>query len=202
MSASSDGVLVVSADRLFAGAVRAYLDGRQGPRVVGIANDGLQALAFVGRRPPEAVLVLGDLPRLSPSALARQVRRRWPQVAVVVLGRADNDDATVLLPDADSGAVLEAVASPARAGGLPPGRPPGVELLESLTRRERVIVKMLAEGLAIREIGRRLVVSQHTVRTHMQNLYAKLGCHSRLDVVRFAARYGLVGDAAEEAGAS
>jgi DNA-binding CsgD family transcriptional regulator len=35
-------------------------------------------------------------------------------------------------------------------------------------------------------------VSEHTVRTHMQNLYAKLGAHSRLDVVRFAAKHGLV----------
>jgi DNA-binding NarL/FixJ family response regulator len=72
-------------------------------------------------------------------------------------------------------------------------------LLRTLTSRERLILKLLAEGVAVRDIGGRLDVSQHTVRTHMQNLYAKLGAHSRLDVVRFAAEHGLVGGEGERA---
>jgi DNA-binding NarL/FixJ family response regulator len=66
-----------------------------------------------------------------------------------------------------------------------------------LTSRERLILKLLAEGVTLREIASQLDVSQHTVRTHMQNMYAKLGAHSRLDVVRFAAEHGLVGGEAE-----
>jgi DNA-binding NarL/FixJ family response regulator len=189
-------VLIASGDRLFAGAARAYLDARDGWRVVGVATDGLQALAAIGRQLPEALLVLHDLPRLGAAPLARQVRRRWPEVSVVVLGGAESDDARVLPPDADSQEVLHALASPARplAGEEDrPSRPSSVALLGSLTPRERVILKHLAEGRVIGGIAKELGVSQHTVRTHMQNLYAKLGVHSRLDVVRFAAQHGLVG---------
>jgi DNA-binding NarL/FixJ family response regulator len=189
-------VLVASGDRLFAGAARAFLERQDGWNVVGVALDGLQALAAIGRQPPEAVLVLHDLPRLGAAPLARQVRRRWPQVSVVVLGDADSEDAAVLPPGAEAEAVLAALSSPARPTGERAGRqdrPSGVALLGSLTPRERVILKYLAEGLVIGTIARELGVSQHTVRTHMQNLYAKLGVHSRLDVVRFAAQHGLVG---------
>jgi DNA-binding NarL/FixJ family response regulator len=189
-------VLIASGDRLFAGAARVYLESQDGWRVVGVAGDGLQALAAISRQLPQSVLVLHHLPRLGAAPLARQVRRRWPEVPVVVLGEADSEDATVLPFDADAHAVLNALASPT----LPPtgeedrpSRPSSVALLGSLTPRERVILKHLAEGRVIGGIAKELGVSQHTVRTHMQNLYAKLGVHSRLDVVRFAAQHGLVG---------
>lgn len=192
-------VLVASGDRLFAGAVRRFLD-ENGWSVVGVASDGLQALAAIGRQPPSAVLVIPDLPRLGPAALARQVRRRQPGITVVVLGEVQSDDAAVLPADADGRMVLAALASPPPAAGpVPRERPDGVALLRSLTSRERLILKLLAEGVGVREIAGQLDVSQHTVRTHMQNLYAKLGAHSRLDVVRFAAEHGLVGGEAERA---
>jgi DNA-binding NarL/FixJ family response regulator len=187
-------VLVASGDRLFAEAARGYLEER-GWRVVATALDGLQALAGLGRHEPSAVLILGQLPRLAPAALAGQVRRRWPALPVVVVGGTPTTEATVLPPDADGNAVLEALSSPPPAAPAPPPeRPTSVALLRSLTSRERVVLKQLAEGASLADIARRLDVSQHTIRTHMQNLYAKLGAHSRLDVVRFAVQHGLVGD--------
>ncbi len=54
-------------------------------------------------------------------------------------------------------------------------------------------MRLLAEGLDMSEIAHDLGVSTHTIRTHMQNLYKKLGFHRRLDVLLFAARHGLVG---------
>jgi len=162
--------------------------------VTGIAADGLQALAAVARRAPRAVLVIPDLPRLGPSALARQVRRRHEGISLVILGGPQSEDATVLSPDANGEAILAALTSPPRsAGSLPTERPDSVAVLRSLTSRERLILKLLAEGVGVREIADQLDVSQHTIRTHMQNLYAKLDAHSRLDVVRFAAEHGLVG---------
>jgi DNA-binding NarL/FixJ family response regulator len=192
-------VLVASGDRLFAAAARRYLEDH-GWNVVAVAPDGLQALAAAGRTPPDAVLVLPELPRLGPTALARQVRRRRPATTVVILGEVHADDAVVLPPDADGGEVLAVLASPPPAAVAPPAeRPGGMALLRSLTSRERLILKLLAEGVGLGEIAGQLEVSQHTVRTHMQNLYAKLGAHSRLDVVRFAAEHGLVGGEGESA---
>lgn len=192
-------VLVASGDRLFAAAARRYLQ-EHGWNVVAVAADGLQALAAAGRTPPDAVLVIPELPRLGPAALARQVRRRRPATTVVILGEVQAEDAIVLPPDADGAEVLAVLASPPPAAvATPAERPDGMALLRSLTSRERLILKLLAEGVGVREIAGQLEVSQHTVRTHMQNLYAKLGAHSRLDVVRFAAEHGLVGGEGERA---
>jgi DNA-binding NarL/FixJ family response regulator len=192
-------VLVASGDRLFAAAARRYLEDH-GWNVVAVAPDGLQALAAAGRTPPDAVLVLPELPRLGPTALARQVRRRRPATTVVILGEVQAEDAVVLPSDADGGEVLAVLASPPPAAVAPPAeRPGGMALLRSLTSRERLILKLLAEGVGVGEIAGQLKVSQHTIRTHMQNLYAKLGAHSRLDVVRFAAEHGLVGGEGEPA---
>jgi DNA-binding NarL/FixJ family response regulator len=197
MSEIERSVLIASGDRLFGGAARLFLEQR-GWRVVGTATDGLQALASLGRHAPRAVLVIPDLPRLGPAALARQVRRRLPGTVVVVLGDVQGDDATKLAADADGEAVLAALESSPSDGPTAAERP-DVDLLRKLTSRERLILKLLAEGVGLREISGRLEVSQHTVRTHMQNLYAKLGAHSRLDVVRFAAAHGLVEDEGDHA---
>jgi DNA-binding NarL/FixJ family response regulator len=193
-------VLIASGDRLFAQAAGRFLEGHRW-RVVATAYDGLQALAGMTRYRPTAVLALGELPRLTPSALAGQIRRRWPHVPVVLLGAGEGPDAMALPADADAETIMAGLATqpPGQPEVAPVERPDSVALLRSLTSRERLVLKFAAEGVPMREIARRLGLSQHTVRTHMQNLYAKLGAHSRLDVVRFAAQHGLVAGEAEEA---
>ena len=64
--------------------------------------------------------------------------------------------------------------------------------IEQLTRRELQVLEALAEGLTNREIAERLHMSVDTERTHMMNILNKLGVHSRLQALLFAARYGLV----------
>jgi DNA-binding NarL/FixJ family response regulator len=193
-------VLIASADRLYGEAASARIEDEPGWSVAGTVPDGLQALASMARSTPEAILVIGELPRLGPAALARQVRRRWPAVTVALLGEASSEDAVSLTPEARAEDVLTALAAPPTS---PPqeeeaaASEPDVVLLGRLTRRERTVLKLLAEGRGMPEIARAMGVSEHTVRTHVQNLYAKLGAHSRLDVVRFAAKHGLV-DLGEE----
>ena len=64
--------------------------------------------------------------------------------------------------------------------------------IEQLTRREIQVLKALGEGLTNREIAERLHMSVDTERTHMMNILSKLGVHSRLQALLFAARYGLI----------
>jgi DNA-binding NarL/FixJ family response regulator len=85
-------------------------------------------------------------------------------------------DRLTMLPDAMS-------SREARAGADSSGRP------ASLTRRERETLRLLAAGCSHNEIARRLVVSPHTARTHIQNLLTKLGVHSRLEAVAVFAGY-------------
>lgn len=195
MSQKRTSVVVASADRLFADAAAAYVDGRPGFKTEATVFDGVRALTLVGRLRPQALLILGDqLPRLGPAPLSREVARRWPLTAVVILGGAEEDLATVLPADADGPAVLEALGSAPERGATEqaPPRADGVARLRSLTSREREILSLLTTGAARSRIAAKLGISEHTVRTHTQNLYAKLDCHSRLDVVRFAADLGLM----------
>ena len=64
--------------------------------------------------------------------------------------------------------------------------------IEQLTPRELQVLKALGEGLSNREIAERLHMSVDTERTHMMNILNKLGVHSRLQALLFAARYGLI----------
>ena len=64
--------------------------------------------------------------------------------------------------------------------------------IEQLTPREMQVLRALAEGLTNRQIAERLHMSVDTERTHMMNILSKLGVHSRLQALLFAARYGLV----------
>ena len=64
--------------------------------------------------------------------------------------------------------------------------------IEQLTKREREVLQALSEGLSNKEIAQRLHMSVDTERTHMMNILNKLGVHSRLQALLFAARHGLV----------
>jgi DNA-binding NarL/FixJ family response regulator len=187
-------VVIASADRLFAEAAATYLDGQPGWRTAATAYDGLTALALVGRLEPSCLLVIGDLPRVGVHALTRQLERRAPNIRVVVVG-ASPDTPGSLPANAHAADVLAALAerpTPREATAAEPSRDHSIALLGRLTQRERLTLTLLAAGLSRDEIARRLDVSIHTVRTHMQNLYAKLGLHSRLELVHFAGRHGLV----------
>lgn len=64
--------------------------------------------------------------------------------------------------------------------------------VDKLTRREREVLQALAEGLDSKEIAEKLYITIETERTHMVNILNKLGVHSRLQALVFAARHGLV----------
>ena len=72
------------------------------------------------------------------------------------------------------------------------GRKDADRLLSLLTTREREVLQMLARGLSNGAIATKLYLSQETVRTHIRNILSKLGVHSKLEAVTFAARNGAV----------
>jgi DNA-binding NarL/FixJ family response regulator len=187
-------VLLAGSDPLFSEVAALLLEARADLRTIGSVQDGVQALVAVGRLRPDCVLVLGDLARLGPAGLARQIRQRAPEVVVVVVGGKGTPLAHSLPADASTAAILEALATPPKVT-VPDTRPPNrMAQMRSLTPRERETLQLLARGLSREQIGERLGLRAGTVRTHIQNLYAKLGLHSRLDLVHFAARHGLVTD--------
>jgi two-component system, NarL family, nitrate/nitrite response regulator NarL len=183
-------LLIATSDQLFAEAASWYL-ARRSRWSVRTAADALEALGAVSKSRPDAVLVLPPLSRLPHGAFATQVRRRWPGIVVVVVGGRTREGGVPA--DAafdDIAAALAGGAGAERASGLGANR--ALPTLATLTPRQRHVLSLLALGLEPRQIAARMGVSPNTVRTHMQRLYRRLGAHRRLDVLRIAARHGLI----------
>jgi DNA-binding NarL/FixJ family response regulator len=71
------------------------------------------------------------------------------------------------------------------------GRGVGGTLPDGLTPREAEVLKLIADGLTNAEICDQLVISQATVKTHVNRIFAKIGAHDRAQAVRYAFRHGL-----------
>jgi DNA-binding CsgD family transcriptional regulator len=79
-----------------------------------------------------------------------------------------------------------------RRDGRSPAVDGGPALVESLTRRERDVLGLAADGLSNREIAAALAISEHTVKFHLASIFGKLGASSRTEAVRRGLQLGLV----------
>jgi DNA-binding NarL/FixJ family response regulator len=196
-------VLVVDDDPEFRELVRDVLR-RVGCATVEATN-AAETLAAAEREMPSLVLLKVELPKVSGYELCRELRDVYGEQLPIILVSADRvasiDHVAALLIGADDYLVkpieLEDVllvrvrrllARPAATSGSP------VEdgVSHGLTRREREVLVLLAEGYTQTTIAERLVISPSTVGTHVQRILGKLGAHSRGQAVARAYRVGLL----------
>ncbi|OZF08888.1 DNA-binding response regulator [Rhodococcus sp. 15-1154-1] len=182
--------------------------------VVATASDGEGAIAEVDRVDPDVVLMDLRMPGIGGVEATAQLHRRHPDLPVVVLTTFADDDSILgalgagavgyLTKDAGrheiAAALRAAVAGQSvldravQARLLAVARPaaptaPPVEL----TPRETEVLRHIAEGLTNREIASALFVSEATVKTHINNLFAKAGLRDRAQAVHYAFTNGVVG---------
>jgi DNA-binding NarL/FixJ family response regulator len=209
-------VLLADDQRLVRSGFRMILSAEAGIEVVGEAGDGVEAVALARELVPDVVLMDVRMPKVDGIEATRRLHRLDEPPRVLVLTTFDLDEyvydalragaSGFLLKDAPEEQLVAAIRIAAdggstfapsvtrrlveefsrrRAGAPPPE-------LESLTEREREVMTLVARGLSNAEIAARLVVSDHTVKTHVARVLSKLGLRDRTQVVVAAYESGLV----------
>jgi DNA-binding NarL/FixJ family response regulator len=115
----------------------------------------------------------------------------WLNVSVLVAaGTGDGPHTVHLFRDVSAEKELLTLVHE-RLAGPPPGGGPGSPGA-SLSRRELEVLRLMADGLNTTDTAERLHVSRATVRNHVQNIFGKLGVHSRLEAVAYATKHRLL----------
>lgn len=201
-------VLILAGDPLARGGLAALLAGQELLHVVGQSPDGDDVgAAFEAYRPDVVVWDMGWEPgtRMDAlSALADQgalilailgdetiAAELWAAGVRGLVGRAVSSDALA----AALGALAQglAVFEPAQSALLPlPRGEPSLSPVEALTPRELDVLHAMADGLSNKLIARRLEISEHTVKFHVNAILGKLGAQSRTEAVVRATRAGIL----------
>ena len=211
-------VLVVDDQYVFTDMLRMVLDLQPDITVVGTALTGDEGLRLALETHPDVALVDYHMPVLSGLDVIKGLKSARELTRVIVL-TGDTDEALMADAIAEGAAgyitkhqaareVVDAVRKAAEGEPvIPPFMIPRIlshfeqqqqqdqqaELLrEKLSTREIEILQQLARGSDIKAIGETLVISHHTVRTHIQNILNKMGVHSKLEATTLALKLGLI----------
>jgi DNA-binding NarL/FixJ family response regulator len=213
-------VMLADDQRLVRESLATLLGLLDGIELVASAADGEEAIALAAQHEPEVVLMDINMPRLDGIEATRRLRAEQPKVRVIAL-TTYADDASVLgalragargylTKDAGGEDIRSAifgvaagdaaldpavqhhvVAALAEDQGASGGAARDAELPDDLTPREAEVLALIAAGLTNAEIAERLVVSQTTVKSHINHLFTKAGLRDRAQAVNYAYRTGI-----------
>ncbi len=184
-------------------------------KVVGLAQDGAEAVELTAEHRPDLVLMDLKMPGMNGIEATRRIRRDYPETKVLVLTTYDDDAwvfdalragaAGYLLKDTPREDVIQALrgtvdgkafVDPAVAGKLVDHvasvqTQPTSLLTDKLTEREEDVLRLLAQGLTNADIAARLYLSEGTVRNHVSAILSKLDVADRTQAAVLAIKHGL-----------
>lgn len=182
---------------------------REGCDVLGAAGTATEGRALVERHAPDVALVDIRLGADSGIELTRQLLDADPERRIVLY--TGSSDVELLISGLDSGArgyalkegtpseLTGALTTVAEGGTYvdPRLRPallsqPSTQRVPQLSKREREIIALLAQGLTGEQVAERLVLSAETVKTHIRNAMGKLEAHTRVHAIAIALREGFI----------
>jgi two-component system, NarL family, response regulator LiaR len=194
--------------------IRAFLETHADIAIVGEADDAPSAVAICEKEKPQVALVDMVMPGGGISA-TRDIRIASPTTQVVLLTSFEDAQQIVaaiqagalscLLKDIDGDGLADALRKAAKgeatlhpriAGHLMDALrrgvvAPGTEILESLSQREREVLRLMADGLSNSHIATQLSIAEKTVKTHVSNVLAKLGVADRTQAAVYAWKSGM-----------
>ncbi|MFZ0192429.1 MAG: response regulator transcription factor [Streptosporangiaceae bacterium] len=185
-----------------------------GITVTGEAEDGQAAVELVESTDPDVVLMDLNMPRCDGVEATRRIRADHPRTQVVVLTTYSDDESIIGALRAGALGYLTKAATRAEIGRAVHAAAAGQAVLDpgvqqrllsaaarapaapaddgegDLTPRESDVLRLIAEGKSNREIARALYVSEATVKTHVNRIFAKTGSRDRTQAIRYAYTHG------------
>ena len=213
------GILIVDDHPLFRKGLKAVLESNNQFEVVGEARNGTEALEMVRKLDPDLVVVDISLPDQSGIELTREIRNLLPEVHIMIVSMHSKIDYIAEAFQAGAtGYVVKESASESLLQGLEHVSKGDYYLDSSLsqevakkligprakenrishsaygglTPREQEVMRLLAEGLSSKKVAEKLFISPKTVENHRTNIMHKLDLHSTVELVRYAAKLGLI----------
>jgi two-component system, NarL family, response regulator NreC len=211
-------ILLVDDQTILREGIKSLLSFQANLEVIGEAGDGLEAVRLVDKLQPDLVLMDLSMPIMSGVEAIQEIRKKWPEMKLLVLTVNESEEyiATTLkagadgyvLKDSNRVELLQAinnvlsgkrVLSPGVSkkviNGYLEGRKDKAILSawDTLTLREREILKLIGEGHKNKAIAEILCISPNTVEKHRSNIMEKLDLHSASTLTAYAIEKGLVG---------
>ncbi len=210
-------VIIAIDNQLFRECLQSVLEIADGYEIVGEVSDGLEAIKLIKKLKPDLLILDILLPRLNGLSVLSEVSGKHPKMKTLVLTMNVSEKYVeeaflagvqgYCLQDAGREELLLAVSSvmdgrifisPAVAGAVIKGflesrKKNGEECeWENITRREREVLKLIAEGYTSKQMGEMLNISVKTVEKHRSNIMKKLKLHKTSELIDYAVRHGLV----------
>ncbi len=210
-------LLLVDDHAVVRSGLRMLLENEDDVEIVGEAGTASEAINAVPKLNPDVVLMDIGLPDISGIDATREIKRLWPQTAIVALTIHEDEEYFFKMLEAGTSGYVPKRAAPEElltairvaASGevyLCPSMAKLLvkdyltndsddvarEALNGLTPREQEVLTHLAEGGTNAEIGDKLHISPKTVARHRENIMHKLNLHSRTELVKYAIRKGII----------
>jgi DNA-binding NarL/FixJ family response regulator len=204
-------VLIVEDNAVVRAGLSQLLESEADIKVVAMATDGAEAVELAAAHHPDVILMDLSMPGTDGIEATRRIHEQDPESQIVILTSFSDRDRILealdagaigyLLKDAEPDELFRGVRA-AVAGGSPLAPKVARTMLgerdrsnpaAALSDREREVMALLGDGLANKQIARRLEISEKTVKSHLTNIYRQINVASRTEAVVWAREHGLTG---------
>jgi len=212
-------LLLADKAEIFREGLAKLLEGKHDIEVVSQCRTGLEAVESAHKHQPDVVLMDIELSECSGIEAAQRIHERLPKTGIIMLANTEADASLISAVKAGARAYLSkdiSVENLARVvilvaeGGVIVSPPMAARMLEEfnfleehrdvvnfasvtyLTKREKAVLSLVAQGFTNREIATSLVISESTVKVHVRNVMVKFHAHTRQQAVALARRKGAI----------